>query len=98
MTTNWSAEHYDCLPRAERAGERRPSPERVALGAFPVYCPHRKVEEFIGGSAPSNTGAVLVPHLIFFADLIWAAGKKVTNWICENCGPVTLFRATPRKQ
>ncbi len=98
MATNWSAEHHDCLTQTERAAERRPTPDRVATGAFPAHCLHRKVEGFIAGSAPSSTGAVLVPHRIFFAHIIWAAGKKVANWICENCGPVRLFRATPRKQ
>ncbi len=98
MATNWSAEHYDCLTQAERTADRRPSPDRVVAVAFPVYFSNRKIEEFIAGAAPSNTGAVLVPHLIFFAHLIWATGKKVTNWICEIGGPVTWFRASPRKQ
>ena len=98
MSTNWSGEHYDCLTQAERAAERRPSPDRVATGASPVYRPRRTAEEFIADPVPSSTGAVFVPRLIFVPHLIWAAGKKVTNWICENCGRATLFRATPRKQ
>ena len=98
MTTNWSAEHHDGCTHVELEAERRPSPDCVALGACPVYCPDRKVEEFIAGSAPLSTDPVLVPHLNFFAHLVWAAGKKVTNLMCGTCGLIQWFGEIPQRR
>ena len=79
MTTNWSAERHDCLTQVESEAERRPSLCPFAARTLPVEAIPCKAEEFILGSPPMNT------EVFSFVHLILETGKKITNWLCENC-------------
>lgn len=69
-----------------------PGPGRFVAGGLPVRCPHCQAEEFIEGSALLSTVG------ISFAHLNWATEKKVTNLLCDNCGLIQWFGATPQRQ
>ena len=92
MTTNWSAERHDCLTQLECEAERRPSLGRFAARGLPVEARHCKTEVFIVGSTPMNT------EVFSFVHLILEAGKKITNWMCDNCGLVQRFGAPLRRR
>ncbi|HLN29362.1 MAG TPA: hypothetical protein VK395_16555 [Gemmataceae bacterium] len=67
-----------------------PGPSRFVAGGLPVRCPHCKAEQFIEGSALLSTVG------ISFAHLNWATEKKVTNLMCDSCGLIQWFGATPQ--
>jgi hypothetical protein len=70
----------------------QPGPGRFVAGCLPVCCPHCQGESFIEGSALLNTVGVS------FAHLNWGTEKKVTNLLCDNCGLILWFGATPQRR
>ena len=69
-----------------------PSPGRFVAGGLPVRCSHCHGEQFIEGSTLLSTVGVS------FAHLNWAAEKKVTNLMCDNCGLIQWFGAAPQRR
>lgn len=69
-----------------------PGPGRFVTDGLPVRCPHCQSEEFIEGSALLSTVG------ISFAHLNWPTEKKVANLMCDNCGLIQWFGATPQRR
>ena len=69
-----------------------PGPGRFVAAGLLVRCPHCQAEEFIEGSALLSTVGMS------FAHLNWATEKKVTNLMCDKCGLIQWFGATPLRQ
>ena len=67
-------------------------PGRFVAGALPVRCPHCQAEEFIEGSALLSTVGISLDRLN------WVTDKKVTNLMCDNCGLIQWFGATPQRR
>jgi predicted nucleic-acid-binding Zn-ribbon protein len=69
-----------------------PGPGRFVAAGLPVHCPHCQGEDFIEGSALLSTVGMS------FAHLNWATEKKVTNLMCDKCGLIQWFGATPHRR
>jgi hypothetical protein len=81
---------HEVAQRVQAVGH--PGPGRFDAAGLPVHCPHCQGEDFIEGSALLSTVGMS------FAHLNWATEKKVTNLMCDNCGLIQWFGATPHRQ